>query len=251
MSQIQITPNPGDPPDQDDESWVDLLQNLTTFITASASLVNSLKHTIEVAKLQPAQEIQEEIAKVEAKTSTLQQSTSKTSTPKPSTSKLAVGSTSKTSTPLTPKTSDAAVVAKTSSLCVCKPKSKGSVKNNPAKAESFAKEKSVKLNKLKEDCKLAQKNLADIQEQVRQLERLYQDYESMNTPEGQVNPAALYKQIMKPQTVPYVPVPKTSRRPPGPESCDCFVSYKNKSFYQKPKDKVAVLSTIPYHQPYY
>ncbi|XP_044255465.1 uncharacterized protein LOC123005675 [Tribolium madens] len=242
MSQIQSAPNPGDPPDQDDESWVDLLQNLTTFITASASLVNSLKHTIEVAKLQPAEGIQEEIAPCPI---------SKSLEAKTSRQLAVVESTSKTSTPATPKTSATeAVVAKTSSACVCKAKSKSSVKNT-AKAESFAKEKSVKLNKLKEDCKLAQRNLADIQEQVRQLERLYQDYESMNTPEGQVNPAALYKQIMKPQTVPYVPVSKANRRSPGPEPCDCYVSYKNQSFYRKPKDKVSVLSTVPYHQAYY
>jgi hypothetical protein len=67
-----------------------------------------------------------------------------------------------------------------------------------------AKEKAEKLTKLKEDINVTQKNLVDMQEQVRQLERLYQDYDSLNTSEGQVNPAALYREIMKPQSVPYV-----------------------------------------------
>lgn len=58
--------------------------------------------------------------------------------------------------------------------------------------------------------KQAQKNLSSIQEQVRQLERLYQDYESLNTPTGQVNPAALYRQIMKPQTVPHIDAGRSS-----------------------------------------
>ncbi|XP_068894050.1 uncharacterized protein [Tenebrio molitor] len=235
-----------DLPDQNDENWVQLLENLTVFISASANLVQSLKQTIEVSKLQPNNTSEEELLcacpKIcenlyksageitDIKVNETEKSNLPNNTETPTNGSNVENETSvfqncknmemigdaiyETALDTTNSSSNKTDNTK-KVVCICKPGlsvSKGYLKETKSKsksskkqlAETFAKEKAEKLTKLKEDINVTQKNLVDMQEQVRQLERLYQDYDSLNTSEGQVNPAALYREIMKPQSVPYV-----------------------------------------------
>lgn len=135
MSQVQSPLNTSDPSELDDKSWVDLLQNLTTFITASASLVNSLRHTIEVSKQQGNSEIQDELACGCAK----ELLEPKTSSPKQQTSEEPAKV-----DPNVDTTTSATSASSATATCCCRTKSKGSVKKTKSKS---------KADKLSESCK--------------------------------------------------------------------------------------------------